>query len=241
LGKPDAGAKEKGSMVKGERSRRVNRRNEILRAAEKLILSRGLSRTTTRQIAEEAGCSEGALYVHFKGRLELLLAMLEDSLPEMLKPLEVLQKRVGRGSPQANLEAALRGIFKFHLRVTPALAGLFADPELHAAFRASLARQNKGPHLSMRALEGYLAAERSLGRIDRRVEPNLVAYLLMASSFFRAFNEQFFRRTMRPGWEKFLKQLVGVLVPAASSNKQRRPIPYGTGRANSRGSKRASP
>jgi len=88
-------------------SRRINRRHAILQAAAKLILARGLSGVTTRQIARETGCSEGALYVHFHGRLELLLAMLEESLPEMLGPLQILQKRVGRGSPQANLATAL--------------------------------------------------------------------------------------------------------------------------------------
>lgn len=72
-------------------SSKVNRRKRILQAAEKLMLSRGLSGITTRQISEEAGCSEGALYVHFKGRLELLLAMLEESLSEMLGPLILIK------------------------------------------------------------------------------------------------------------------------------------------------------
>lgn len=197
-------------------SGKVNRRKEILKAAEKLMLSRGLSGITTRQISEEAGCSEGALYVHFKGRLELLLAMLEESLPEMLGPLRTLQQQVGRGSAQANLATALRGIFKFHQRVTPRVAGMFADPDLHAAFRASLARQNRGPHLSLKALEGYIGAEQALGRIDRRVEPSLAAYVLMSASFFRAFSEQFFGRPMQPSWGKLVKQLIATVVPTAN-------------------------
>src|SRR5208283_3116875 len=122
-------------MKKKNGSGKADRRTAILQAAEELMLSRGLSGVTTRQIAEEAGCSEGALYVHFKSRLELLLAMLEESLPEMLGPLRTLQRQVGRGSPQVNLATALRGIFRFHQRATPRVAGLFADPELHAAFR----------------------------------------------------------------------------------------------------------
>src|SRR5262245_13051217 len=123
---------------------KINRRSQILQAAEKLVRSRGLTGVTTRQISEEVGCSEGALYVHFRGRLELLLAMLEESLPEMLRPLQTLQKSVGQNSPHTNLVKALRGIFKFHQRVVPATGGLFADPELLAAYRGSLARQGKG-------------------------------------------------------------------------------------------------
>ena len=205
-------------------SGKINRRKAILRAAEKLMVSRGLSGITTRQISEEAGCSEGALYVHFKSRLELLLAMLEESLPEMLRPLRTLQQQVGRGSPHVNLAAALRGIFRFHQRATPRVAGLFADPELHAAFRASLLRQNKGPHLSLKVLEDYIAAEQGLGRIDRRAEPQLAANVLMSCSFFRAFSEQFFGRPLPPAWGKLVKQLIIAVVPVANTKKRRAKI-----------------
>jgi AcrR family transcriptional regulator len=202
-------------------SSRVNRRKAILQAAEKLILERGLSGVTTRQISREAGCSEGALYVHFRGRLELLLAVLEESLPEMLGPLQTLQERVGRGSPQANLATALGGIFRFHQRATPLAAGLFAEPALLAAYRASLARQGKGPHLSMKVLENYVAAEQRLGRIDRRADAKQAAYVMMSASFFRAFSEQFFGATMRPSWDKFARQLIAVLAPQANAAKRR--------------------
>src|SRR5215470_8420568 len=91
-------------------SKKPNRRSEILRAAQKLMVTKGLTGVTTREISKEVGCSEGALYVHFKGRLDLLLAMLEGSLPSMLKPLEALRRSVGSGSPQENLVKALNGI-----------------------------------------------------------------------------------------------------------------------------------
>ena len=175
--------------------------------------SRGLSGVTTRQISKEVGCSEGALYVHFKGRLELLLAMLEESLPEMLHPLESLQKSVGQGSAQRNLMLALDGIFKFHQRVVPATAGLFAEPELLAGYRSSLNRQGKGPHLSMKVVEEYIRSEQELGRIDSHVNANLAATLIMASSFFRAFAEQFFGKPMQPAWGEFAKQLIGTVAP----------------------------
>jgi|SRR5579862_7233900 len=205
-------------MATREGSGKMNRRTEMLRAAEKLMLSHGLSGVTTRQISQAVGCSDAAIYVHFKGRLELLLAMLEATLPEMLGPLETLPQRVGQGSAQANLAAALRGIYKFHRRVTPLAAGLFAEPALHAAYRASLARQDKGPHLSMKVLEDYIAAEQRLGRVAPRVEPKLAAYLLMASSFFCAFNEQFLGKPMSAAWNTLVKQLVAVVAPPRDSS-----------------------
>lgn len=199
--------------IDSKRTGKINRRSDILRAAEKLMRSRGLSGVTTRQISQEVGCSEGALYVHFKGRLELLLAMLEESLPKMLQPLETLQKSVGRGSAQGNLVKALHGIFKFHQRVVPATAGLFAEPELLAAYRSSLKHQGKGPHLSMRVVEEYIRLEQGLGRIDSNVDARFAATLILSSSFFRAFVEQFFGPPIQPGWREFARQLIWTVAP----------------------------
>jgi len=198
------------------RSGKINRRSEILQAAEKLMHSRGLSGVTTRQISQEVGCSEGALYVHFKGRLELLLAMLEESLPDMLGPLQLLKESVGQGSVQANLAAALGGIFKFHQRVAPKAGSLFAEPKLLVAYRESLAHQGKGPHLSMAALADYIAGEQKLGRIDSRADAKMGAYLLMSSSFFRAFMEHFSGKKSQPPWDEFVKRLIETVVPEAA-------------------------
>lgn len=195
------------------RSGKVSRRGEILQAAETIMRSRGLTGVTTREISKVVGCSEGALYFHFKGRLELLLAMLEESLPEMLGPLQTLRESVGKRSPHANLATALLGVFKFHLRVVSGTAGLFAEPELLMAYRESLARQNKGPHLSIGVIANYIAAEQKLGRIDSGVDAKLAAYLLMSASFFRAFMENFSGKPMQPAWNQFAKQLVVTVAP----------------------------
>jgi AcrR family transcriptional regulator len=193
-------------------SKKTNRRSAILRAAEKLMHTQGLSGVTTRQIAKEVGCSEGALYVHFKGRVELLLAMLEEGLPAMLDPFRALQESVGRNSPQTNLEMAVTGIYRFQARVAPLFGSLFAEPKLLKAYRKSLASQNKGPHLSIAALERYISAEQKLGRINKSIDAKMSAYLLLSSSFFRAFVEHFFDKPMQPSWKEFAKDLVAAAL-----------------------------
>ena len=195
------------------RSGKLNRRADILRAAEKLMHARGLSGVTTRQISREVGCSEGALYVHFNGRVELLLAMLEEGLPDMLGPLQALRESVGQGAPHKNLVQALAGIFKFHQRIVSETAGLFAEPGLLAAYRSSLQRQRRGPHLSMKVLEEYIRSEQRLKRIASHVDAKFAATLMMSSSFFRAFVESFFGKPMQPGWHAFAEQLVATVVP----------------------------
>jgi AcrR family transcriptional regulator len=192
---------------------RPSRRPEIIAATEALIRTRGLASTTTRAIAEQAGCSEAALYVHFENRLRLLLAVLEESLPDMLVPLRALEQSIGTRTPQQNLTSALRAIFTFHERVVPMLCGLFADPQLLTAYRDSLTTRNKGPHGTVARLQNYISAEQKLGRIHRSIDAETSATILMASSFFKAFVSKFFG-TPAPSSAVFKK-----LVAAAIASK----------------------
>ncbi|HEY1993537.1 MAG TPA: TetR/AcrR family transcriptional regulator [Edaphobacter sp.] len=171
---------------------RPSRRPEIIAATEALIRTRGLANTTTRAIAEQAGCSEAALYVHFDNRLTLLLAVLEESLPDMLLPLKSLEQSIGTRTPEQNLTGVLRAIFAFHERVVPMLCGLFADPQLLSAYRDSLTTRNKGPQGAIARLQRYISAEQSLGHIDKSIDAETAATMLMASSFFKAFVSNFF-------------------------------------------------
>jgi AcrR family transcriptional regulator len=195
---------------------RPSRRPEIIAATEALIRTRGLASATTRAIAEQAGCSEAALYVHFDNRLALLLAVLEESLPEMLVPLKALEQSVGTHTPQQNLTSALRAIHAFHERVVPMLCGLFADPQLLTAYRDSLTTRNKGPHGAIARLEKYISAEQKLGRIHKSVDAETAATMVMASSFFKAFVSKFFGTPM-PSAAGF-KKLVAAAI--ASESKQ---------------------
>jgi AcrR family transcriptional regulator len=204
-----------GAEVRKEQPARDNRRQEILQAAEKLMLTEGLSGVTTRQIAKQVGCSEGALYVHFKGRLELLLAMLEERVPDMLELFRALEETIGKNSPRENLGTVLNGIYRFQKRVAPLLGGLFAEPKLLSAYRKSLLARNKGPHLASAALERYLEGEQKLGRVAPALDPKVAAWLFVSSCFFRAFAEHFFDRPLQPAWEKFASEVIATILPVA--------------------------
>lgn len=56
-------------------TRTRNAKPKIERAAIELFISEGIDAATTRQIAERAGVSEGALYRHYKGKEELAEAL----------------------------------------------------------------------------------------------------------------------------------------------------------------------
>jgi AcrR family transcriptional regulator len=171
---------------------RPSRRTQIVTAAETLLRERGLNGMTTRAIAQAVPCSEGAIYVHFKDRLALILEVLNESIPEMLIPLHVLLKKAGTGNPEQNLVAALGGLTRFHSRVTPMLSSLMSDPELLERFRESLESSRKGPHRGIATIAGYIEQEKRLGRIHSDVNAKTAATVLMASSFFHQFTAGLF-------------------------------------------------
>ncbi|UWZ84559.1 TetR/AcrR family transcriptional regulator [Occallatibacter riparius] len=147
---------------------------------------------TTRAIAEAVPCSEGAIYVHFKDRLSLVLEVLQQSLPEMLVPLHSLVNNVGVGEPERNLMDAVDALGRFHVRVTPMLCSLMSESELLIRFRQSLSDSAKGPHRGIATLATYIEREQKLGRIDPDVDAKTAAHLLMAASFFHQFTTLLF-------------------------------------------------
>lgn len=70
----------------------------IIDAAHQLMLTIGLARATTKEIARAAGCSEAALYKHFPSKEELFVAVLRERLPKLDPLLKQLIATPGAGS-----------------------------------------------------------------------------------------------------------------------------------------------
>ncbi|MCC8357960.1 MAG: TetR/AcrR family transcriptional regulator [Oscillospiraceae bacterium] len=58
------------------------RRGEILDAAEKLFNEKGYAKTTTEDILAMTGIARGTLYYHFKGKEDILLAMIDRQIEQ---------------------------------------------------------------------------------------------------------------------------------------------------------------
>lgn len=100
-----------------------NAKPRIERAALKLFVNSGVDAATTRQIASQAGVSEGALYRHYKGKDELALALflethnrLGEMLGEALATSGSVEDRIRR-AVTAYCELADEDwlLFSFHL------------------------------------------------------------------------------------------------------------------------------
>ncbi|ANZ15472.1 TetR/AcrR family transcriptional regulator [Streptomyces noursei] len=199
-------------------------RSRILDAAAALMTSVGLTHTTTKQIAKEAGCSEAALYKHFRSKEEIFVQVLHERVPQFADALAELPDRAGdeRG-PAGHLEEVVRSALRFYRRSFPIAASLFASPELLATHRRKLdALGGLGPHNASRQLATYLAAEQESGRIAAGADPDAAANLLIGACFHRAFLDLFFdgeapAGALRPaGEEEFVAETVRALLGGLS-------------------------
>jgi AcrR family transcriptional regulator len=65
-------------------ARKQDTRRALIEAAVRLFLEHGTEAPSLAAICEEAGCTRGAFYVHFKTREELIVAAMERSLGDFM-------------------------------------------------------------------------------------------------------------------------------------------------------------
>ncbi len=70
------------------------RRDEILHAAKELFLEQGYDSTTIRKIADRVGISAPALYLYFKDKEALMLALCDQTFGHLIEAINEIEKTV---------------------------------------------------------------------------------------------------------------------------------------------------
>ncbi|MEZ6002076.1 TetR/AcrR family transcriptional regulator [Hyphomonas sp.] len=106
-----------------KKPRARNARPKIERAALKLFVHEGVDAATTREIAEKAGVSEGALYRHYRGKDELALSLFMETHNRLGTMMQTALS--GPGTLEEKVHAAVKAyceladedflLFSFHL------------------------------------------------------------------------------------------------------------------------------
>jgi len=84
---------------------RADAREEILNAADRLLGRFGYSKTTMDDLAREAGIGKGTTYLHFRGKDEVFLSLIDRSVDGVLRRLRAMAG--GPGPPEDRLRAML--------------------------------------------------------------------------------------------------------------------------------------
>jgi len=85
------------------------RKEQIIRAAMDIIASRGLDHLTMQNIGRAVGISDAAIYKHFSGKQEMLLAMIDSIRKNLMAELR------SHLNPQAPAPDQIRALLDYHL------------------------------------------------------------------------------------------------------------------------------
>ena len=187
----------------------------IIEATIKVIHEKGVAGATTRAIVQAVPCAEGTLYLYFKHRTELILAVIERSAVAFIDDLKTLPRYVGRNAVEVNLDVILSKAARFQEDVLTLFCGVVSDPELLQAQQDVMRKARKGPHLSRLAIARYLEAEKAEGRVSAELDSEMVAAILLRASFGRIFEERFAGITPGVGARREMKTLIAALLAPA--------------------------
>ncbi|MCX0245450.1 MULTISPECIES: TetR/AcrR family transcriptional regulator [Streptomyces] len=162
-------------------------RVRLIDAAHELMLTKGLARTTTKEIAKAAGCSEAALYKHFLSKEELFVVVLKERLPKIDLRELIADPGAGERSVEENLTDIARQAALFYEQSFPIAASLYAEPRLKERHDAAMRELGTGPHLPIRGVATYLRAEQTAGRVRPDADTYAAAALLLGACAQRAF------------------------------------------------------
>lgn len=192
-------------------------RERIVEAAERVMRERGLAGSTTKEIAREAGFSEGTLYKHFESKEDLFLKVLAERLPSFVALSKDLPGRVGLGTVGETLEEVAKTALAFFAQGMPIIASIFSEPALLVRHTQEIRRRGGGPHRANEAVASYLRAEQELGRVRGDADPEAAAAMLLGACFQRAFLRQFLAEDVESAVEeRFARDVVRTLMRSLS-------------------------
>ena len=151
------------------------RRNQLIETALKLFAEKGMEHTTVKDIAETAGVAQGLLYHYFRGKEELLWAIVGKFNPAM-EMSQVFSAAADRPARDVLLEAATRAYALLSERKDVArivLREIFVRPEMQQGLRMAQA-------IGLGILTRYLDARIAAGEL-RPHNPDVSARMLIGS------------------------------------------------------------
>lgn len=187
-------------------------RERILDAAHELMLTVGLARATTKEIAKGADCSEAALYKHFASKEELFIRVLSERLPRLTPLLHGLATEPGRASLEENLTEIARQAALFYEQSFPIAASLYAQTQLKRRHDDAMRELGTGPHLPIEGLDAYLRTEQAAGRVRADADTFAAASLLLGACSQRAFAYDATRTGTRPPVDDLARRLARTLL-----------------------------
>ncbi|SDD54476.1 transcriptional regulator, TetR family [Algoriphagus faecimaris] len=109
------------------------RQLEIIEAAGKILTEAGVGGLTTKKLAKEMGFSEAAIYRHFSGKEEILIALLEFLCKNMDQRLEMAIQE--GGDSESKFRSVFANQFQFFSKHPHFVVAVFSEGLLEESQR----------------------------------------------------------------------------------------------------------
>lgn len=159
-----------------ERSKREQRADRILDAAAELMLRWGYNKTTIDDIARAAGVAKGTIYLHWKTREDLFLAVMEREYTRLIRDI---QQRIASDPNGGTMEGLVKHSTLATMKSPLMKAVMVRDTDLIGEWiRREYASETYAQQVAqpLALLEFY----RSLGVLRNDIDVRKMAYMLDA-------------------------------------------------------------
>ncbi|WP_393072943.1 TetR/AcrR family transcriptional regulator [Streptomyces sp. LN704] len=154
------------------------RRAQILDAARRCFLRDGFHSTSMQDLFAESGLSAGAVYRHFASKNEMITAIVEENMRDVL----ALVNSVARNRPSSSIGDLIADVLDIVKTKTAEenIAGLSVLAWSESLRNPSLAKQFDDLMTQMRsALTDVIRENQQSGSLTRAVSPEAIAATLM--------------------------------------------------------------
>jgi AcrR family transcriptional regulator len=160
-------------------------RERIVAAAVQVMGERGVTNATTKEIAREAGVSEGSLYNHFENKAALFGAAFGLVTSGIRSALQDLFASAGQATVEDNLARFASTAIRFYGELLPMTGSVLADRDV----LGWLQRTGRAGGLGQghAALVRYLQTEQEAGRLGPGAQPPYLAAAVLGACQHRAF------------------------------------------------------
>ncbi len=166
-------------------------RSQLLAATERVLREKGIAGITVREIAREAGVADGTLYNYFRDKEDLLVELMFRRMSEFESRFRELTGKAGNGTVAGNLETLAQAVLDLEGEARPFIGSLISEPKLRSRLAERFHTVKGGLNAAFGSVSEYLRQEQKLGRVDRRVDPEMAAMLLVGT-----LHDLLFRRNM---------------------------------------------
>ncbi len=192
---------------------RTSARDAVVHAAAEVFAERGYEGVRIQEIARRAGVSTGAIYAHFRGRHDLLVATIDRYSGTVAQ-----EQMAGYDDERGTAADALAGVGIALARdpdvgmrplAIEALVAARREPELAALMRSRVEDSNA-------QLEALVQRGQVDGSIARDVDPAALARFANALVVGVAMLAPVWEKQLEPvTWDALVRRLVAALAPVS--------------------------